>query len=70
MSHADTPITRDDIEASLRSFKDDIDRSADDARSKAIPAGILLVILVVVIAYLLGKRVGRTKSTVVEIRRI
>jgi hypothetical protein len=59
MNHADTPITRDDI-----------DRSADDARSKAIPAGIFLLVVVVVIAYLMGKRVGRTRSTVVEIRRI
>lgn len=70
MSDTEPPITRDDIEASLRSFKDDIDQTAENARSKAIPAGIFLVLVVLVIAYLMGKRVGRTKSTVVEIRRI
>ncbi len=68
MSDTETPITRDDLEASFRSFKDDIDRSADDAKSKLIPAGILMGILLLVLAYLIGKRVGKTKSTVVVTR--
>lgn len=70
MSAPESPITRDDIEASFRSFKDDIDRSADEAKSKLIAAGILVTVLLLVLAYLAGKRVGKTKSTVVEIRRI
>ena len=70
MSDTDSPITRDDLESSFRSFKDDVDRSATDARSKLISAGVVVAIMVLVIAYLLGKRVGKTKSTVVEIRRI
>jgi hypothetical protein len=70
VSDADPVITRDDLESSFRSLKDDIDRSADEAKSKLIPAGILVVVLLLLVAYLLGKRVGRTKSTVVEIRRI
>ena len=47
-----------------------IDKSTDDAKSKLIPAGIVVAVLVLVIFYLVGKRVGRTESTVVEIRRI
>ena len=39
-------------------------------KPKLISAGVVVAIMVLVIAYLLGKRVGRTKSTVVEIRRI
>ena len=70
MTDTDTLITRDDLEASFRSLKDDIDRSTDEAKSKLIPAGILLLILSLVVAYLIGKRVGKTQSTVVEIRRI
>jgi hypothetical protein len=70
MTDVEVPITRDDLESSFRTLKDEFDRSADEARSKLIPAGIALGILLLVIAYLLGKRVGRTKSTVVEIRRI
>ena len=70
MTDIDTPITRDDLQASFQSLKDDIDRSTSEAKSKLIPAGILFVILLVVVAYFIGKRVGKTQSTVVEIRRI
>lgn len=70
MNDGDTPITREDIESSFRSLKDDLDRSADEAKFKVIPAGILVVVLMLVLAYFMGKRVGKTKSTVVEIRRI
>jgi len=63
-------ISRDDLRASFQSLKDGIDQSADEAASKAEPfaaaAGVILLILV----FLAGRRVGRTKSTVVEIRRI
>lgn len=70
MTDVEAPITRDDLEASFRTVKDEFDRSAEEAKSKLIPAGIALGVLLLLIAYLLGKRVGRTKSTVVEIRRI
>ena len=70
MSDPETPITRDDLESSFQSFKDDVDRSADEAKSKVVTAGVVAAILLLVLAYLIGKRVGKTKSTVVEIRRI
>ena len=67
----ETPtITRDDLEASFRSFKDDIDRSADEAVNTAIPIAIAGGVLLLLLAYLIGKRVGTKKSTVVEIRRV
>jgi hypothetical protein len=65
-----TPITRDDLQASFQAFKDDIDRSADQAASRAVPFAIAGGVLVLVLAYLIGKRVGKRTSTVVEIRRI
>ncbi len=68
---ADTlPISRDDLESSFRSFKDDLDRSVDEAANKAVPVIIAGGILILILAYLIGKRVGKRKSTVVEIRRI
>lgn len=70
MADAPPTISRDDLESSFRAFKDDIDRSADDAANKAIPVAVVGGILVLVLAYLIGKRVGKKKSTVVEIRRI
>lgn len=70
MTDTTTPISRDDLESTFRAFKDDIDRSADDAASKALPVAIGAGIIVLLLAYLIGKRVGKKSSTVVEIRRI
>jgi signal transduction histidine kinase len=63
-------ITRDDIEAKLRELKDDVDETAESAKSyvAAVAAGV--VVLVFVVAFAAGKKRGRRKSTVVEIRRI
>ncbi len=63
-------ITPDDLEASLRSLRDEIDGTASDVRRQAMPVLVLVGVLALVVAYLVGKRVGRTTSTVVEIRRI
>lgn len=70
MADDEEPITRDDLRSSFRSFKDDLDHSADEAASKAVPVLAIGAVLLVIIVFLMGRRVGRTKSTVVEIRRI
>ncbi len=70
MADNDEPISREDLRASFRAFKDDIDQSADEAASKAMPVLALAGVLLLVVIFLLGRRAGRTKSTVVEIRRI
>ena len=66
----DTPITRDDIEQGFSDIVGEIQGQVDDAKPKLLSAAIGLGILVMILAYLAGRRVGTTKSTVVEIRRI
>ena len=63
-------ITRGDIEAKLRQMRGEVDRTAEAAKVPimAIAGGVAAA--VVVLAFLLGKRRGRRKSTVVEIRRV
>ena len=63
-------ITRNDLEAKLREIKGDVDQRAKDAKDTLVPIAIGVGLLVMLIAYLLGRRVGKKKSTVVEIRRI
>ena len=70
MADTTQPITRDDLQASFQAFKDDIDRSADEAVTTAIPVAIAGGVLLLLLAYLIGRRVGTKKSTVVEIRRV
>ena len=71
MTDETTPrITREDIESGFRDLSDEIQGQVDEAKPKIIPAVIGAGLLVLFIAYRVGKRVGTTKSTVVEIRRI
>jgi hypothetical protein len=64
------PVTHDDIEAKLREIQGGADTGADAARGAGIAAivGVLLVALVV--AFLWGRRKGKKRRTVVEIRRV
>ena len=66
----DEPITRDSIEGAFQDLQRDVDDSTRGAMAKLIPGIAIGAILLALLAYFLGKRVGRTKSTVVEIRRI
>jgi hypothetical protein len=64
------PITRDQIAESIRSVRGDVTEQVETGAKKLIPAAIAGGVLVLVLAYMIGRRVGTTKSTVVEIRRI
>ena len=64
------PITRDQIAESIRSVRGDVIEEAETGAKKLIPAAIAGGVVMLVLAYLIGRRVGTTKSTVVEIRRI
>lgn len=63
-------ITRDDIEAKLRELEVDAREQVESARSTAVTVGVVALVLLLVLAYLLGTRKGRKRSTVVEIRRV
>ncbi|MDQ1431255.1 MAG: hypothetical protein QOF40_1857 [Actinomycetota bacterium] len=67
---AEKPVTRADIEAKLAEIRgvaeDTTEVAGDAAKTGLVVAGIA----VVVIAFLLGRRRGHKKSTIVEVRRI
>lgn len=68
--HLDRPITRDDIEAKFRELEGEVDDRKEQAIGIAVIAGTALAVAVVLTAYTLGRRRGRKKTTVVEIRRV
>lgn len=72
MARTDTsrPISRDDIEAKLREIRGGTEAGADAARGAGLAALVGGLVLAVVVAYLLGRRKGRKRRTVVEIRRV
>jgi hypothetical protein len=63
-------VTPEQIEARLRGLKDQLEERTSSAKQTAMPFAIGGGLLLLFIVYLLGKRVGKRKSTVVEIRRI
>ncbi len=66
----DQPVTRHAIEAKLREIRGEIDTSATAAKPTAILVGAAVAIAVVGLAYAMGRRRGRKKTTLVEVRRV
>lgn len=66
----DTSITPADIEAKLRDIQGQVDVVAGDSKKKAAIGALVATVLALLVVYFLGRRTGKRKSTVVEIRRI
>jgi hypothetical protein len=70
-SHAQqNRITRDDLEDMFRQLEGGAREQAESARSTVITAGVVAALVLLLLAFLLGTRKGRKRSTVVEIRRV
>jgi len=65
-----TPVTPADIEASMRKLQGQIGVVAEDSKKKAAIVGVILTVLIMLAIYILGRRAGVRKSTVVQIRRL
>ncbi|MGH9118742.1 MAG: hypothetical protein ACRD0A_12945 [Acidimicrobiales bacterium] len=59
-----------DLEQKFRELKGDVDEEVKNAKGYAIAAGVAVVVVVVTVSFLLGKRRGRKKSTFIEVRRV
>ena len=64
------PITRADLEAKLRDITGDVSDTVDAARGIGVAVAVGAGVLLVVTAYFMGRRKGRKRKTVLEIRRI
>ena len=63
-------ITRDQLEDKFRELEGDARDQVESARSTAVTAGVVAGLLLLLLAFMLGTRKGRKRSTVVEIRRV
>lgn len=63
-------ISREDIEAKLKGLQGDVQNKVDDRRSTVVTVGVVAGVVVVALFYVLGRRSGRRRSAVVEIRRV
>ena len=63
-------ITPEDLERKLQAFQGDVQGKVDDKKTSiaAVAGGAATVLMIIM--FLLGKRSGKKKSAVVEIRRV
>ena len=64
------PVSRADIEAKLKSIRDSVEPIGQQAKGGVMAAAPVLMALLVLAAYVVGRRKGKKKRAVVEIRRI
>lgn len=62
-------ITRDDIERKLRAVQGDLAETGASVKHSAMAVGAVVVVAAVALAFALGRRRGRKRQTVVEVRR-
>jgi hypothetical protein len=63
-------VTRDDIESKLRELRGEVDERTEAAKVPAIAIAVGAVVVTIVAAYWFGKRRGKKRQMVLEIRRI
>jgi len=66
----DGRITRDDLESKFRELKGDVGATTDTVKSYALAVAAVVLVGIAAVAFVAGRRRGRAKSTIVEIRRI
>jgi hypothetical protein len=64
------PVTRDDLEAKMRELQGNVADTASAASGVLMAVGAAAVLGAVAVVFLLGRRSGRKKTTVVEVRRV
>jgi NADH:ubiquinone oxidoreductase subunit 4 (subunit M) len=68
-THAPTTITRDDIKGKLGEIQGEAQEQVQGAKNQILAAGLLVGLLLLIVAFLLGRRGGRRSSAVIEVRR-
>jgi len=70
MSEESERITRDSLEDALRDLQADIDRGTQPVLVKVAYGAAAAAAVLVALAYVMGRRAGRLRRTVVEVRRV
>ena len=63
-------ITPDDIRAKLGEIQGEATQQVEGAKSQLVAVGAGVAIVVLIVAFLLGRRAGRRASAVIEVRRV
>ena len=62
-------ITPDDIKAKLADIQDEATATVEGRKNQVIAVGVGIAILLVIVAFVLGRRGGAHRSTIIEVKR-
>jgi hypothetical protein len=62
-------ISRDDLKTKLTDIQGEAQEQVDGVENQLLTAGILIGLLILIAAFLLGRRGGKRSSAVIEVRR-
>jgi hypothetical protein len=69
-AHADDGSIRPaDLKAKLTEIQGEAQEQVEGVRNQVLATGVLVALLVLIVAFVLGRRAGRRSSAVIEVRR-
>jgi hypothetical protein len=68
-TNSESRITRDDIKSKLGDLQGDALEQVDSAKNQLLTIGAGLALIVLIAAFLLGRRGGKRSSAIIEVRR-
>ncbi len=63
-------VTRADLEAKLTEIETELTDTGEAVKPKAIAIGVGALVVILILAFLLGRRKGDRKTTILEVRRL
>lgn len=63
-------VTRADLEAKLTEIDAELSETGEAVKPTALAIGIGAVVVILILAFLVGRRKGERRSTIVEVRRL
>lgn len=63
-------ITRDDLEAKFKALQGGVQNKVEDKKQTLLAIASASGVFIVILFFLLGRRSGKKKTTLVEIRRV
>ena len=70
MNAQSQPIRRGDLEDKMRELQGEVTETRESATSTLLTVAAVVVVGVIAVAFLFGRRKGKKRTTVVEVRRI
>lgn len=66
---SDAPITRDDIKSKLDDMQGEALEQVDGVKNQLLAVGVGVGLVLLIVAFLLGRRGGKRSSAIIEVRR-